>query len=345
MTNKRYVWAALVVLGVASVVLVLVSQRQAGVAPQAAAASTEPAPAPPTRVVAAGRVESAGETFEISSEVDGRLARVYVDEGDLVRAGQVVAAVANADYRARVELAKSEIAHRRAQLERLRNGSRTEQRKEVEAQLREAEASLASARREVDRRRPLLEPGAVSKSEFQLAVRDQTMAEARVDAARERLALVRDETRAEDIRQAEADLASAEARLSEAEALLQKTYVRSPIDGRVLHRWRKTGESVGAAMTPILSVADTAKLRVRVDVDETDVARIREGQRAWVTADAYPGRRFTGRVVRIGQVLGRKNVRTDEPTERVDKKVLETLVDLDEGQSLPLGLRVNVFLE
>jgi HlyD family secretion protein len=171
------------------------------------------------------------------------------------------------------------------------------------------------------------------------------MAEARVDAARERLALVRDETRAEDIRQAEADLASAEARLSEAEALLQKTYVRSPIDGRVLHRWRKTGESVGAAMTPILSVADTAKLRVRVDVDETDVARIREGQRAWVTADAYPGRRFTGRVVRIGQVLGRKNVRTDEPTERVDKKVLETLVDLDEGQSLPLGLRVNVFLE
>jgi len=49
--------------------------------------------------------------------------------------------------------------------------------------------------------------------------------------------------------------------------------------------------------------------------------------------------------VRIGQALGRKNIRTDEPTERVDKKILETLVELDPGQTLPIGLRVDAFLE
>jgi HlyD family secretion protein len=79
-------------------------------------------------------------------------------------------------------------------------------------------------------------------------------------------------------------------------------------------------------------------------VDEADVARLRDGQAAYVTADAFGQRRFTGRVVRVGQVLGRKNVRTDEPTERVDTKVLETLIELVDGHELPLGLRVQAFI-
>ena len=63
-----------------------------------------------------------------------------------------------------------------------------------------------------------------------------------------------------------------------------------------------------------------------------------------MTADTYGNKRFPGRVVRIGQELGRKNVRTDEPTERVDNKILETLVELDNDVDLPVGLRVNAFI-
>jgi len=94
-------------------------------------------------------------------------------------------------------------------------------------------------------------------------------------------------------------------------------------------------------------------VRVRVDVDETDVARLRLGQSAYVTADAFAGQRFPGRVVRIGQLLGKKTVRTDEPSERVDTKVLETLIELDDrppasggagARDLPLGLRVQAFI-
>jgi hypothetical protein len=83
---------------------------------------------------------------------------------------------------------------------------------------------------------------------------------------------------------------------------------------------------------------------VRVDVDETDVSKISLGQRAYVTADAYSDRKFWGHVVRIGQELGRKNVRTDEPTEHVDTKILETLIQLDNGADLPIGLRVDAFI-
>jgi multidrug resistance efflux pump len=167
-----------------------------------------------------------------------------------------------------------------------------------------------------------------------------------VDALCERLRAVRTQTRVEDLKRAEAEVAYAEAGVQEAEALLAKTYVRSPIDGRVLRRYRKSGESVsGKGDTPIVSLGDVSRLRVRVDVDETDVARVHVGQAAWMRADAFGERRFTGRVVRVGQALGRKNLRTEEPTERVDTKILETLVELDAGQTLPVGLRVDAFLE
>ncbi len=134
--------------------------------------------------------------------------------------------------------------------------------------------------------------------------------------------------------------------IKEAHALLEKTFIRSPVSGVVLRKQRRAGESVSDKDdTPLVTLADDSRLRVRVEVDETDVAKVRVGQRACVTAAAYGDRKFLGRVIRVGQVLGRKNVRTEEPAERVDTKILETLVELDPGQRLPLGLRVDTFLE
>jgi multidrug resistance efflux pump len=96
--------------------------------------------------------------------------------------------------------------------------------------------------------------------------------------------------------------------------------------------------------SPIVTMADASVRRVRVDVDEADVAKIAVGQAAYVTADAFGDRHFPGRVVRVGRLLGKKNVHTDQASERVDTKVLETLVQLDDGHELPLGLRVQAFI-
>ena len=344
---RRTAWVVALLIAVVSAAAVALSDFGSSASSEAPAQLPPPEdPGEPIRIAAAGRVEPAGEEFYIASEISGRLARVPVAEGDTVRAGQVVAELVADDYRARVAAAEAEVAQRQAVLERLRNGARDEELRGAQAQLRGAETELEASRTEVERRRALVEPGAVSRAEFARFVREQDVAETRVDAARQHLALLEDSARPEDIERAGAELTAAEARLREARALLAKTEIRSPIDGVVLHRWRKMGESVMAgAANPILSVGDVSRLVVRVDVDETDVARIRLGQRSYVTAQAYPDQRFTGRVVRIGQALGRKNIRTDEPTERVDKKILETLVELDHGQTLPIGLRVDAFLE
>ena len=114
----------------------------------------------------------------------------------------------------------------------------------------------------------------------------------------------------------------------------------------MLRKLRHGGESVSTQFdSPIVTLADDSPLRVRLDVDELLVARLRVGQSAFVTAEACGNQRFTGHVIRVGRILGKKNVRTDEPSERVDTKILETLVALDAGQKLPLGLRVDAYVE
>jgi HlyD family secretion protein len=296
-------------------------------------------------VVAAGRVEPASEELKIGSELDGKLARVLVDEGDRVRQGQVLAVLVNGDYAARVALAQADVRQREADLERIVNGNRGQEKRESLAQVLEAEAVLENASLERARREALLARGAISRTEFDSADRDHNVAAARLAAARERASLADEGYRVEDRKRAEAELDSARARLAEAEALLAKTYIRSPIGGVVLRRKLRSGENVRAgAGDPVVVLGDVSRLRVRADVDETDVARIAVGQTAHVTAEAYGERKFTGKVVRVGEILGRKNVRTDEPTERVDTKILETLIELDPGQQIPLGLRVDTFI-
>ena len=170
---------------------------------------------------------------------------------------------------------------------------------------------------------------------------------ARLDEARERANTVDSAARDDERARAEAAVRLAQARLEEARAILEKTVIRAPGDGTVLRRYKEAGESVAPESRDsarVFTVADTRRLRVRVDVDETDIARVAVGQRAWVTADAYGDRRFEGTVVRVGGILGRKNIRTEEPTEKVDTKVLETLIELGREVRLPVGLRVDAFI-
>jgi HlyD family secretion protein len=344
---KRYL-PILIAVALAGVAVFYLSGGTAATTATVSAATSEPAKASTGRVIAAaGRVEPSSEEVRIGSELDGRLKRVYVEEGQTVRAGQTVAELDNGDSAARVAMAKAGIAEREAALSRLLAGSRRQERSEAKATVREAQVVLDNARMERDRRQQLLDRGAISRTEFDTADREYRVAQARLDAVQERSALVDDQTRPEDIARAQAELQSAKAHLQEAEAMMLKTIIRSPINGVVLRKKLKTGESVSSkGDPPILTLGELSRLRVRADVDETDVARLAVGLDAWVTAPAFGNQKFKGKVVQVAKALGRKNVRTDEPTERVDVKILETLVELDPGQqSLPVGLRVDTFIQ
>ncbi len=301
----------------------------------------------PELIAGPGRVEPYSEDIKIGSELSGRLKSVYVEEGDAIHRGQVLAELENADYRAQVESAQANVIAKEATLRKVINGARHQERAEAWSSVNEARAVMEDAQSELHRRQELFSAGVVSREELERYTREANVAKAKYDAAVQQHALVDDHAREEDQSFAEADLKLAQGQLDEAEARYQKTFIRSSIDGTVLRKHHRSGESVSNSSTvpdPVLTIGDRKTLRVRVDVDETDVSKVRMGQKAYVTADAFGTQRFWGHVVRVGQQLGPKNVRTDEPTEKVDTKILETLVELDPGVQLPDGLRVDAFI-
>src|SRR6266849_5308666 len=299
-----------------------------------------------TLIAAPGRVEAFSEEIRISSELSGRLRAVRVEEGDRVQRGQALAEIENDDYRARVAVAEAELAQREAELRRTVNGARTQERREAEASMQAAKAVLDNAKSEAERRRGLADRNVISRDEAERYERGYQVARAQYDQAAQHFALIDAEARDEDRARAEATVATALAQLAEARAILEKSYIRAPINGVILRKLRHNGESVSTQFdSPLITMADDSVLRVRLDVDESDVSKLRVGRRAYVTAEAYGTHKFWGRVIRVGGILGRKNVRTDEPSEHVDTKILETLGELEPGQALPLGLRVDAYVQ
>ena len=323
--------------------LVVASRR----AHESTAASAPSSHGSPRMIAGPGRVEPSSEDIKIGSELSGRLKVVNVEEGDAIRRGQVLAELENADYRAQVESARANVIAKQAVLRKVINGARRQERDEARSSVNEAKAVTENAKSELHRRQELFSAGVVSREELERYAREADVAQAKYEAAVQQHALVDDRAREEDQALAEADLQLAQAQLDEAQARYDKTFIRSPIDGAVLRKHHRSGESVSNSSTvpdPVLTIGDRKALRVRVDVDETDVSKVNVGQRAYVTADAFGKQKFWGHVVRVGQQLGPKNVRTDEPTEKVDTKILETLVELDQGSHLPDGLRVDAFI-
>jgi len=299
-----------------------------------------------TLIAAPGRIEAASEEIRVSSELSGRLKRVNVEEGDRVQQGQVLAEIENDDYRARVAAAEAELKQREAEWRRIVNGARMQERREAEASMQAAKAVLDNAKSEAERRRGLADRNVISRDEAERFERGYQVARAQYEQASEHFALVDAEAREEDRAHAEAAVATARAQVAEARAYFEKSFIRAPISGVILRKLRHTGESVSTQFdSPVITMADDSTLRVRLDVDESDVSKLRVGQQAYVTAEAYGTHRFRGHVMRVGRILGKKNIRTDEPSEHVDTKILETLVELDAGQQLPLGLRVDSFVE
>lgn len=304
-------------------------------------------PVSPELVAGPGRVEPVSEDIKIGSELSGKLRSVNVEEGDTVRKGQVLAVLENDDYRAEVLSAEAEVRAKQATLRKVINGARVQERSEALSTVRAAQAVMENAKAEADRHQKLFAAGVISQEEAERYSREYDVAKAQYQESVQRHSLVDDHAREEDVAFAQADLQLAQARLEDALAKYEKTRIKSPIDGTVLRKHHRSGESVSNSSTapdPILTIGDTKVLRVRVDVDETDVNKVRVGTKAYVTADAFGEQKFWGHVVRVGELLGPKNVRTDEPTEHVDRKILETLVELDPGARLPMGLRVDAYI-
>jgi HlyD family secretion protein len=216
-----------------------------------------------TAISATGTL-SATATVDVGTQVSGTLQTVEVDFNDTVTAGQVIARLDPSTLQARVEQASATLSSARAGLA------------EAQAAAKNAEADYA--RKSSLAQRQLI---ARTDADVSLAARDQ--ARARIASANAQ------------VRQQQANVDSA--RLD-----LEKSVIRSPVDGVVLQRAVEPGQTVAASLqTPVLFkiAGDLRRMEIVLAIDEADIGQVREGQTARFTVDAFPDRNFNGRVKQV----------------------------------------------
>jgi HlyD family secretion protein len=220
------------------------------------------------KVRASGHIEPK-RSVDISADISGRVVQLPVEEGQAVREGDLLLIIDPTQYEAAVQRAEAALAEARA--------------REVQAR-----TDYDQARRDADRLRQL-------KERTEDLVTDQEVEQAVTGA----------DVKQSFWRAAEHGVSMARAAVSEAQDRLDKTVIRAPMSGRITRLSVEKGETaiVGTMNNPgslLLTVADLSEMEAVIEVDETDVPEVSIGDSASVEIDAFPNKRFTGRVAKIG---------------------------------------------
>ncbi|HXF06356.1 MAG TPA: efflux RND transporter periplasmic adaptor subunit [Blastocatellia bacterium] len=298
-------------------------------------------PTGPQPILSAGGYIIARNQVEVGAKITGRVVALEVKEGDVVRAGQVIARLDDEEIRAQVRQAEANLAAARARLAELEAGSRPQEIDRARAEMLRAEADVKNAELNLRRLERLVEAGVVDRQRLDDARARYEMATAALRAAQENYELVRIGPRPEQIELARAQVHQAESALAYARAQLENTVIRAPVSGTVLDRYVDLGEMVTIGFTStrgakqaLISLADVTDLQVELDISEADIARVKLQQPTTITPDAYPDRRYRGVVEYISAVADRQKA-----TIKVKVKVL----DPDEYLRPDMGAKVTFY--
>jgi HlyD family secretion protein len=232
---------------------------------------------------------------EASFRVAGKVLERPVDEGQVVQAGQLLARLDAKDLEQQVAMRRADAATARAALDALLAGSRKEEVEVSKAALEQASADLRRLEPDEARLRDLQQKGILSERDYQATRAALEAARAKVRQADQQFTLVRKGPRKEDIDQARARFDQAQQALVLAQTLLGYATLTAPLSGVILSKNIEPLEYV-APGTSVVTLANLGQVWLRAYVEEADLGRVKVGQKALVTSDSFPGKRFEGRV-------------------------------------------------
>lgn len=240
----------------------------------------------------------------ISPKQPGRLAALYVDQGDRVRTGQLLARMDATNFEGQLMQAQGSVAEAEANLRKLLAGNRRQEVLQAEQNFRDAEAQLLSAGSTYQSSVALVASGAISRNQADIDQSLYESARARVGVAREQLDLLKVGSRPEDIDATRAQVLQAKGNLKTIQVQMADTVIRAPFAGIITQKFANPG----AFVTPTTSASATTSatsssifalagdLEAVVNVSESDIRNIYPGQSATLRVDAFPGQTFKGEV-------------------------------------------------
>jgi HlyD family secretion protein len=299
-----------------------------------------------SRIFAGGIVEGAQREIALRFEIAGRIKAVPVHEGDLVRAGDVLAELDTeieelklAEARTQLKMAIAERDQLIADSIRFFRENARGKLPAVEQQIRHADAILEKREIPAGQEPP-------TKKEIDQLRQKRDRAAAELQSLRSQVREPVSQLAKEEEFIAECKIALAEAAVRREELMFDKTRLRAPLEGVVMRVLPEAGELVGPADDrELFIVVNRDRTRVRAFVEELDALNVAPGQRAVVTAAGQPRHEYFGAVRTCSPYVGLKSHRHQKPTERLDVRVREVVIDLDDAADLLIGLPVEVFIE
>jgi multidrug efflux pump subunit AcrA (membrane-fusion protein) len=238
----------------------------------------------PVSVAASGSVE-ANLTALTAFQVGGRVARVYVEEGQFVKKGQILAELDATDYRNAYDSASGQAAVAQAAALQAKNGVRAQE-------LEQARVDFERARDEYQRQKYLYDHQSLPALDFHKV-------EAAYLSSEQRYKMAQEGTRFEEKDASIAKQQTAEADFSQARKRLSDCQLRAPITGFIGMKKVDVGDTVSVG-NPVFSVLDLDPVKVRVGVPEAQIGKVRKGARTVVTIPSLDGRSFEGKVEAVG---------------------------------------------
>lgn len=258
----------------------------------------------PYAAIANGKADVEGGIIQVAARRGGVVKAVYVQEGQRVAAGQILARQEDDEPRLALARAQAEVA-------------------QAESQLRALQVDINTARREYERLEKLVDTNFVAAQ--------------RIDEARDAIA-----TAEARLASQQASIQTARARLNEAAYNLELTVIRAPMDGRIVRRYANPG--AGASTLNVSNMfdlePDTQRI-VRAEIVEADIPNVTDGQEVELVSEVDPSKVYVGRVLRRAPLFGARKLASEDPSQRTDERVVEVVVSADNAPLL-IGQRVLV---
>jgi HlyD family secretion protein len=269
------------------------------------------------------RINANGEVIPVqrlnlNPKTAGRLAELYVEQGDRVQQGQIIARMDSRELQAQRQQALAELSKAESNLSLLKAGNRPEAIGQAQANVNQAQAAIAAAQTRLDlanqrasRNQTLAAEGAISRDRLDEVINEQRSAKANLEQAKasynnavQQLNQQENGPRSQEIAQAAAQVEAARANLKAIETQIEDTVIRAPFAGIITQKNATSGDFVTptsfasstSSATSIVTLAND--LEILAKVPEVDIGQIKQGQEVEIRADAFPNQNFKG-IVRL----------------------------------------------
>lgn len=314
----------------------------------------EPPPSPPPAtsfafsVGAVGLVEANTENINVSCAVSGMVTQLYVKAGDHVRQGRKLFSLDDRELQADLEVKRTALNQARAQLAKLVAEPRPEELPPLEAKVAEAQAQVADAEVQVELIESVTDSRAVRKEDKLRRRQNLEAAKARLAQADKDLALAKAGAWGPDLEIARTQVAQAQAAVHQDEVSIERLTSRALVEGNILQNKVRLGQyaQCGPLDEPLMILGSVTPFHVRVDVDEHDAWRVREGAAAEGSPRGHGSLRIPLLFVRLEPYVIPKRSLTGDSTERVDTRVLQIIYRVqDPGAPLYVGQQMDIYIE